>query len=1200
MVDSFRFADDEGQRRLVSHVIDRVRSSLAGADGEDLVDLLPVRSIFAGVLQPPRARDEEAARDGIAVGGAPAGTALGLDFRVKPNDPNGSVLISARLSWAHYFAVFPTFQQLRLVTPGEPPDVVATTSQTSDSSTSIHANEDEQVEEHVEEIEGQESDQKAAESTESAAPAGQAVVPRTWRRLEASAEVNSISVKPRTSSLYGEVQIADAVDEAKSRAKADPRCWHHLGRADQRTRIIGPAALFNDESAYERGLGDKRGHPVDLPEWRPTLQIVVEPDTTLAGVWRVQVLLSNQTAERGDEKLDPGLEERSIYDAKVIVDVDKGDLVPFDFLLAPKDYRSNRTMHAKGINCSALWSSDTPSRLTTETLPVFFQPLYRTRDSLAVEFEALAIGSPEESLSRIHREMLDYVGAWREFLSSSDAERLTDAERAQCSRDCYAFEDEARDFDLGLEVLRQNDTLRAAFQKMNRAFSLLGARSGGRLKSWRLFQIAFICAQLPSLAARELQPDANDEYAKAARSHLNDVGILWFPTGGGKTEAYLGLIATAMLYDRLRGKDRGVTAWMRFPLRMLSLQQLDRLAKVIAVLNEVRASDTTIGTGDPFGIGYYVGDNNTPNAVSEEDMRRYEGSKQLRETIRLLRYCPHCGSPVDLVTRRASWRMCHVCTNSNCFSNVSNSLGNIRGSLPVYVVDNEVYRYLPSVIVGTVDKLAIIGRSAHFHQLVRGSTQRCPQHGYTSYGRCIESWTGCKRTKSQFDVLQPVRDPGPSLLIQDELHLLRDELGVFNGHYEGLIRFIGHRAHMPAKVLCATATIEAYDVQAFHIYLAAARRFPQLGWRAGESFYATSSPTIHRRHFVGVYSHTRAIEDAALRVTTLYQREIRRLKRDPELCRHLMNSHDLGDDQVEATLHLHDLSVSYVNKKAVGSNLIERLNRANQVLVRDGLGEMRGTLLTSDQNTDEIGAIMDLIERQLLNGDEPRLDVVAATSLISHGVDLERINMMAVCGMPSHYAEYVQASSRCARSHAGVVFVCFNGRDPRERSQHEFFQQMHGHMDRLIEAVAVNRFASYAPRKTVPGLLIGLLLNIYTPDLFGTRISRTLDHIPTLQGAIGIRPSPGGASIAADSIRKDLENIIGVDDVHPPASPAQTMNARQQVRLAFDDAWGAINRTIEPKLQDVLDPITSFRDVDEGTEFGSKDSASVVTRLRVR
>src|SRR5207247_414455 len=191
-----------------------------------------------------------------------------------------------------------------------------------------------------------------------------------------------------------------------------------------------------------------------------------------------------------------------------------------------------------------------------------------------------------------------------------------------------------------------------AFRLMNRTFGRLAGASGGKVKAWRLFQLGFIVSQLPSLAVRELSAESSGEYAQRLRDGLAAVGVLWFPTGGGKTEAYLGLISVALLYDRLRGKTRGVTAWMRFPLRMLSLQQLERLSRVIAALNELRAEETRLGVGDPFAIGYYVGNDVTPNSVSEDDMKSYEKNATLREEIRLLRSCPFCGSAVLIEPRR--------------------------------------------------------------------------------------------------------------------------------------------------------------------------------------------------------------------------------------------------------------------------------------------------------------------------------------------------------------------------------------------------------------------------------------------------------------------------------------------------------------------------------------------------------------------
>jgi superfamily II DNA or RNA helicase len=637
---------------------------------------------------------------------------------------------------------------------------------------------------------------------------------------------------------------------------------------------------------------------------------------------------------------------------------------------------------------------------------------------------------------------------------------------------------------------------------------------------------------------------------------------------------------------------------------MLSLQQMERLARVIAALNEFRAEEASVAVGDPFAIGYYVGDANTPNSLSDDDMRRYELNKSLREEVRLLRKCPFCGSSVEIKALRQNWRLAHVCTNAACFSNNSTTLGQFKGSLPVCIVDNEIYRYLPGVLVGTVDKLAIIARSRYFAQLVRGTQQECKVHGYTSYDECVERFAGCKASRKDLAKLVPVRDPGLSLLIQDELHLLRAELGVFNGHYEGLLRYLGDRSYLRPKVLAATATIEAYDAQAFHIYLSRARRYPQPAWQQGESFYATSKPERHRRIYVGVLCHTRSIEEPGVRIVALYQREIRHLMSDPRKAAAIMERPDASDDALRDILRLYDLSLCYVNRKSTGGSIVDKLTQVEREFEAENLGTLKAQLLTGDQNIEEIGAALDRIETERIETGNPRLNVVVATNLISHGVDLERINMMTVCGMPSHYAEYVQSSSRAARSHAGIVFVCFKARDPRETSQFEFFHAMHQHMERLIEPVAVNRFASFAPRKTVPGLIAGILLCDLTPDLYGSKITKSLDHVPTLQIALGRAPAPKKGTeancVKETYLRDAVLAIIGVDRVRPPASTAQVRNLRARVEEVFEEQMAAIGRSMESQLKVVLNPITSFRDVDEGIDFGSLDSAGFVTRLRAR
>jgi hypothetical protein len=1185
---------EEDKQRLTEYLTGRVVNGISGRDGRDLVDLVPSRSIFAGVLQPPRSSEIQAAQSGVSNRDAPAGTALGLDFRLKAETEIGAIRLRISPHWSLYYPVFPSYEEARkaneLLIGSE---VVA--AQSGDVPT---------LESEVDEAGEANGSEATGDTTAVASTSGSVILPRKWRRSDLRPGTVSIELycdRPVSLDEIGRSEIDEALQSAAATISGDPLLWRHLADPKERSRTLGDASVLRDQESYSRALAVPINR-VSLPPWSVRVLVEAVPEPDEPGVLRVRILLANNTSE-GEDIPDSGLEQRSLFDAGLEIEVEGGQLIPFNFWLAPKDYRSDPKLPAKGINCTAVW--DPPNRmLRTETLPVFRQPFYRTREVLEVKFEQLSGDTVVDEVERLTREMKSYLNEWDDFLASEAQSTFDSSEISACKSDRDEFSLEIERFELGLETLRRDPRLLRAFRLMNDVFARLAAKSGGKVRAWRLFQVGFIVSQLPALAVRELKSTDDDDYSRAIRTALDEVAILWFPTGGGKTEAYLGLIAVALLYDRLRGKTRGVCAWMRFPLRMLSLQQMERLARVIAALNELRAEEPSVNIGDPFAIGYYVGDANTPNSLSEDDMRRYEQSKGLREEVRLLRKCPFCGNHVDIKPLRRNWRLAHVCSNASCFSNTSSTLGEYAGTLPVCIVDNEIYRYLPSVLVGTVDKLAIIARNRYFAHLVRGVKQRCAKHGYTSYGECIERWSGCKASGKELLQLAPLSDPGISLLIQDELHLLRAELGVFNGHYEGLLRYLGERAHLRPKVLAATATIEAYDLQAFHIYLSRARRYPQPAWRQGESFYATSKPEKYRRCYIGILGHTRGIEEAALRALELYQREVRRFLAEPRAAAAVMQRTDADDDLILDTLRLYDLSVCYVNRKSTGGSIVDKLVQVERHFESENLGSLKAQLLTGDQTIDEIGAALDRIEAERSDTGNPRLSAVVATNLISHGVDLERINMMVVCGMPSHYAEYVQSSSRAARSHPGLVFVCFKARDPRETSQYEFFPAMHEHMDRLIEAVAVNRFASFAPKKTVPGLIAGVLLCDITPDLYGTQITKPLDHVPTLQIALGRAPAPKKGTlsncVSVDYIREAVIKIIGVDVVRPPAMPSQVENLRVRIEEVFDDQMGAIGRTLESQLKAVLNPITSFRDVDEGIDFGSIDSANFVTRLRAR
>jgi hypothetical protein len=997
----------DSKLRLVEYLSGRVREGLAGRDGAD-IDGAPGRSIFAGVLQSPHRPGDSQRRQKGNTESPPAGTSLGVTFRVKPASSEAAIEITP--ACAIYHPVFPSFEQALRANPGlrstrqgdsvsadteaAAPDQAAADGAPLTVSPLLLGGEvpDDRVD-----LPDEEGDEEA-EPPE--APTDRVFLPVCWRRCDVPFEASSFTIAPTTATPeIGRRLLADGFATASASASRADASWRHLGEPKERQRFLGAPHLLANEETYQLALSSPLA-PVSLPDWRGEIRVSCREEAQ--GLLRVTVFLCNITPYPEAEDTDQGLVETALFDSRLSIRLLGCQLAPFQFLLAPKDYRSDPTFAVKGINCTAHLSDTAPSTIVTESLPTFAQPLYRTRDNLEVDFTDLTGDGALGALQHIHTSMLQYLDQWQSFLHGPTAAALSNDERRECEKDREQFRAEVERFRLGIQCLEYDATLRDAFGLMNQAFSALADRSGGRIRAWRLFQIGFICSQMPALAIRQQQPEGPPEHLDALRAAHQDVGVLWFPTGGGKTEAYLGLIATCLLFDRLRGKERGLSAWMRFPLRMLSLQQMERLARVVAVLNELRDHTPRLSQGDPFAIGYYVGDTNTPNRVSAEQMKEYEASPTKRDRLRLLRRCPHCSAHLEVKTLRTSWRLAHVCPNPNCFTNRSTSLGKLRGTVPVFIVDNEAYRYLPAVLVGTVDKLAIIARSRHFFQFLRGAPQECPVHGYTAFNECMEAPSfsaGCQTKKRELAKVTPFFDPGPSLLIQDELHLLSAELGVFNGHYEGLLRHITDGVYLRPKVLAATATIQAYGTQAFHLYLSDARRFPEPGWALGESFYATSSPREDRRHFLGVLSHGRAVEDVVLKILGIYQREIRLLQTNPTLTRSVIGTPQATDSELSDLLRLYDLSVAYVNRKATGGSLVDKLSRAEAFLTTPG-DRIHSQFLTGDQSIDEVGAALDRIEREGEDTGLDRLDLLIATSLISHGVDLERINMMVVCGMP--------------------------------------------------------------------------------------------------------------------------------------------------------------------------------------------------------
>ncbi|HSK82106.1 MAG TPA: helicase-related protein [Rubrobacter sp.] len=831
--------------------------------------------------------------------------------------------------------------------------------------------------------------------------------------------------------------------------------------------------------------------------------------------------------------------------------------------------------------------------IRTQTLARYEQARSTTKREPAARFENLS-RDPFGTLEGIREAMVGYAADWQERLIDRNERGLTPQELVECEKDLTAFRDEESRFAAGLAALVADEKLLDAFIGMNEIFRRTSADRG--YDRWRLFQIVFIVTQLPALAIREGTTEGSwPEGVDRSWGDVLDWGdVLWFPTGGGKTEAYLGLISCAALYDRLRGKRFGVTAWLRFPLRMLSVQQLQRAATVLweTEMQRQMLLGEESEDSDPISLGYFVGGGSTPNTIYTGSRGRWsygrlEQDGSLREKLLLVSDCPSCRGErtVGIVVDSEAHRIRHVC--SRCST-----------ELPVYVSDEEVYRFLPTVLVGTVDKMAAVAWNPKFSMLWGGAAWKCPEHDEHGYGLGDFCVYGCptnprrgRSYASRRQVVSPY-DPAPSFHIQDELHLLQEELGAFAGHYETLVRSCEMAAGdgLPPKTVAATATIEGFEHQVRHVYgVPNARRFPGRGFDRLESFYATpdADPDNEEgnpktaRIYVAFRPPNMHAADAASLCARLIHEEIGRLHENLyEAAAWLPNART--EEEVGALLRYYDTTLTYVGSKTRGLRVRQSLEREAGRLRPGGSRDLATEFLSGDSSLAEIADTVRRVESPPGWEEEGHLDATVATSVISHGVDVERFNLMVMDGIPEETADYIQASSRSGRRHVGLIVAVLASYSLRASSIYHRFNEYHAHLDRLVSPVPVNRFAKYAAHRTASGVLVGLLYGRYAA------VAKTDNLKKRNVAAQLISPSERTNlpfQVAPVELLHHVEAAYAVSEgIYPEGLELAIREIlRDQTRRFIHVVRGSRKEKIADAVRPA--PMTSLRDVDAGVSF---------------
>lgn len=948
--------------------------------------------------------------------------------------------------------------------------------------------------------------------------------------------------------------------------------WRAIAPADLyvwRTDLVITSADLVDTTSYRRWLSSLQQPAKPQPnDWKPSIDCRAFPSPTDPSVLRVLLRLIN----RSDPlvRQSEAFVDHRLYAVRLSVNAAKAAHSYSEFRSLPNSFRYDRRIGAVGINCQANCNDVAdPLVIEAETLPISQTPRLMPREIIGgkPDFETLADPAKcARVLRAILREMEAYRdGPWRSKLSHlSDPTEVAEAQEA-----IEAFSQEIEEFARGTRLLLENPESPAAkaFRLMN--LSMIRAGRGRRrpLTSWHLFQIVFIVSQIPALL------DTSRESASE-----RPLQILWFPAGGGKTEAFLGLLVWHAFLDRLRGKSFGVTAFLRYPLRLLTYQQLQRVSWVLGQAEEVRI-EHSIG-GEPFSLGYYVGQSTTPNSIRDAQHKQLIASDVPATWQRVFR-CPACGSKdVRLRYNRDLRLVEHFCEKQGCRT--------AGQRLPLYIVDDDLYRYLPTVIVSTVDKLAQLGQNRRFSQLLGRIQFYCPLHGAAYLGSNNPLCAASSDAKlgrfsgvcSKVPVISgPFESVAPSLHVQDEMHLLREALATFDSHYETAAIAIQNEVSDSGgwALIGATATIAGFRDQAAHLYLRNARRFPGPGPEAYESFYYTVDPTLLGRLYVGVLGVGRTHTPAVARAIAILYRVIEKARQlsdtDLAAAQSFLGMPALSADDIRELAFLYEVILSYVLTRKGGDQVAEAVD----VRVRSEVEEVSGAALrvetfNGDVEMPHMIGVMEEIESATPG--QPigeRVRGVVATNVISHGVDVDRFNIMVFAGLPRQFAEYIQASARVGRQLPGIAVLVVTPQSERDRSVLDRFEKCHQYVDRLVESVPVNRWSEPALELTLPGLIAAYLMAVAARTL-GVELY-TVGHVQRLFGTVGAEVLDQNRVVAW------VKTAVGANSPNAPQSFAEA--AENLAARLYGKVTGASRDAQNENLNSFLGAMMSLRDIDD-------------------
>jgi len=756
-------------------------------------------------------------------------------------------------------------------------------------------------------------------------------------------------------------------------------------------------------------------------------------------------------------------------------------------------YRNKRT-YAIGHGCAAEWGggaessvpfvravalpayevvSLTPNIYLTDEKGNYLLDAEGRRQALTVSMRALADGT-EEGKQQVET-VLRLYGEWI-AARASEIRELPERFRPAATRHMNLAADALKRMQEGWEMVGSHATATRAFRWANEAMLYQQVRSNFPLRevergkddilrvkgahpqpdvpkdrgTWRPFQIAFILASLPELV-------------EPTRKTRSLVDLIFFPTGGGKTEAYLGACAISLLARRLRNPDdAGTDTLMRYTLRLLTAQQFLRAASLVCVLEDIRDKNADALGTSPFGIGIWLGGSSTPNNWKKAEVVLGKLRRDPHEqNLFLLLRCPWCGTQMGTKPRgkggqdvvgyeQAGKKVILRCVDSKCrYSR--------RAGLPVHVVDEDIYAVRPSIIIGTVDKFAMM------------------------------AWRPQARNLFGLNELGEREVSPPSLIIQDELHLISGPLGSMVGLYEPVIDELctDRRGEAPIrpKIIASTATVRRYEDQIKGLFgREEVALFPPHGLEEGRSFFAEparlpSGELEPGRRYLGIMS-------ASLGSMQTVQTRVAAAT--------LQGAMKVPEDDRDG----YWTNLNFLNSLRELGNTVSLLESdvpdyLTGLVRRDGIDPRwpsRTMELTSRRRSDEIPKAIEQLQVSYAPAQERQeaIDICLASNIIEVGVDIERLGLMTIVGQPKTTAQYIQVSGRVGRRadvSPGLVITIYGAAKPRDRSHYERFRTYHQQLYAQVEPTSVTPFATPVLRRALHAAAVAYIRQVTPEDL---------------------------------------------------------------------------------------------------------------------